>query len=214
MANFGLSDLVVVDPYEPIWKEARSAPGAEALLEKARAVPTFAAAVDGMAIVVGTTSLHQRPFEHAVVELPNMNRYLSDFASSDPLAIVFGSERSGLSNEELAACRAVIHIPTQRATPSMNLGHAVAVVGYELARSGWEPPTGPGIAPAQDLETLIQTVAGLGEASDYPPGYTAADRLGRIRNALHAARLPPATVHFLLSLIRHLRKVVDRTSPM
>ena len=127
MANFGWSDLVVVDPYEPVWRETRSAPEAEEVVKKARAVTTWEEAVQGCDIVLGTSSYHQRPLEQATVELPNLNRFLAPFAAA-PAALVFGSERSGLSNEELVRCRAVIHIPTQRNVPSMNLGQAVAVV--------------------------------------------------------------------------------------
>ena len=206
LANFGHTDLVVVDPYEPIWREARSAPGAEELLEKARAVGTWKEAIADCTLVLGTSSFHQRPLEQAVIELPNLNRYLSSYPSSEPLALVFGSERSGLSNDELAACQAVLHIPTERATPSMNLGQAVALVLYELRRSGWDPQAPLTPAPAQDLELLIDNVAALSEATDYPRGFKPAMRLGRVRKALQAATLPPATVHFLLSFVRHLRK--------
>jgi len=206
MANFGLTNLVVVDPYEPIWREARSAPGAEKLLEEARAVASWKEAVQDCALIVGTSSFHQRPLEQAVIELPNLNRYLSAYAASAPLALIFGSERSGLSNEELAACQAVLHIPTERAAPSMNLAQAVALVLYELRRSGWDPASPLTSAPAQDLEVLIENMAALGEAEDYPRGYKPAARLGRVRKALQAATLPPATVHYLLSFIRHLRK--------
>ena len=135
-----------------------------------------------------------------------MNRYLASYPASEPLALIFGSERSGLSNEELAACQAVIHIPTERSVPSMNLGQAVAVTLYELRRSGWEPPVAVQPAPAQDTEALIENLAAVGDALDYPRGYKPADRLGRIRKALDAALLPAATVHYFLSFMRHIRK--------
>src|SRR5260370_577072 len=75
MANFGLSDLVVVDPYEPVWKETRSAPEAEHVVLNARAVPTCEEATRDCSITLGTSSFHQRPFEHATLELPNLNKY-------------------------------------------------------------------------------------------------------------------------------------------
>src|SRR3954467_8264591 len=99
---------------------------------------------------MGTSSFHQRPIEQATIELPNLNRYLSAFPSSAPLAIVFGSERSGLSNEELARCQAILHIPTRTDAPSMNLGQAAAVVLYEMRRAGWEAVAPPVQAPAAE----------------------------------------------------------------
>jgi len=206
MANFGHSDLVVVDPYEPVWQETRSAPDAEEIVLKARAVGTWEEAVKDCSIILGTSSFHQRPFDHAVIELPNMSKFLSSYAASDPLALVFGSERSGLSNDELACCQAILHIPTQRDVPSMNLGQAVAVVLYEMRRSGWNPQAPATPAPAQELETFIETLAALGEDHDYPRGLSSAARLGRIRQALQDAVLPAASVRFLLSFSRWLRK--------
>ena len=207
MANFGLTDLVVVDPYEPIWREAKSAPGAEDLVKAARAVPSWDEAVKGCSLVLGTSSFHQRPLEHAVVELPQLHSHLAAFAANASIALVFGSERSGLSNEELSRCQAILRIPTQDKTPSMNLGQAVAVVLYEVRRKNAGPAPAGG-KPSQNLEPLIESLAALGDAMDFPRGHKPAARLGRIRHALHDAVLPPAALRFLLSLSRWVRKKV------
>jgi tRNA/rRNA methyltransferase len=206
MANFGLSDLVVVDPFEPVWRETRSAPGAEKIVQNARLVLTWEEAVKDCEIVIGSSSFHQRPFEQATLELPNLGRHLTAFPSSSPLALIFGSERSGLSNEELARCQVVLHIPTKRHAPSMNLGQAVAVVLYEMGRTSWDPVIVPEAAAAEEQEALIQSLSALGEAANYPAGYQPAARLGRIRRALQNAVLPPASVRFLLSFTRWLVK--------
>jgi tRNA C32,U32 (ribose-2'-O)-methylase TrmJ len=89
----------------------------------------------------------------------------------------------------------------------MNLGQAVAVVLYEMRRTGWEPPLPPQPAPAQELETLLTSLAAAGQAMDYPAGHAPAVRLGRIRRAFQDAVLPPATVRFLLSFVRRLHKI-------
>jgi TrmH family RNA methyltransferase len=206
MGNFGLTDLVVVEPYEPVWQETRSAPDAEEIVKKARAVATWEEAVKNCDLVLGTSSFHQRPLEQATVELPNVNLYLAAFPTAQSLALVFGSERSGLSNEELVRCRAILHIPTNKNIPSMNLGQAVAVVLYELRRAGWEPAKAAGPAPAEELESLIGSLAALGEATDYPHGYEPPARLGRIRRALQDSTLTPAAVRYLLSFTRWLLK--------
>jgi len=212
MGNFGAEDLVVVDPYEPVWRETRSAPEAEAIVRNARRAVDWDDAVRGVSLILGTTSFHQRPLEHATIELPNLHMYLNSFPASEPAAIVFGSERSGLSNADLARCRALIHIPTQRQIPSMNLAQAVAVVLYEWRRGGWEPQRAPTPAPAQELEALIGSLNALGEAAGYPQGYEPAARLGRIRQILQHAVLPPATVRFLLSFSRWLVKKQAKVS--
>jgi TrmH family RNA methyltransferase len=207
MANFGLTDLVVVDPYEPVWRETRSAPGAEDIVKNARVVATWEDAVKDCPIVLGTSSFHQRSFEQAVIELPNLHLHLSPSPAAEPLALVFGSERSGMSNEELSRCQAIVRIPTHRNAPSMNLGQAVAIVLYELRHPRQDVVVKvPEVRPAQELETLIHALAELGKEADFPAGYTPTARLGRIRQALQGAVLPSATVRFLLSFARWLRK--------
>ncbi len=206
IANFGYTDLVVIDPYEPVWQETRSAPDAEAVVKNARAVGSWEEAVEDRTLVIGTSSFHQRDQEQAVIELPNLNTHLSAFPGSEPLVLVFGSERSGLSNEELARCQAVIHIPTLQGTPSMNLSHAVAVVLYELRRAGWDPSKTTPPTPATEMESLIHTMAELGQEIDYPAGYEPAARLGRIRQALQGATLPAPAVRYFLSFFRLLAR--------
>jgi TrmH family RNA methyltransferase len=209
MANFGLSDLVVVDPFEPVWRETTSAPGAEKIVLNARLASSWDEAIRDCEIVLGTSSFHQRVMEQATIELPNLNRYLSYFAASSPLAIVFGSERSGLSNEELARCQAVLHIPTRQDAPSMNLGQAVAIILYEGRRVGWETSPPPAPAAPAELEKFIGSLAALGKDIDYPPGFEQAARVGRIRLAFQNAVLPPATVRFLVSFFRKLSKKLE-----
>jgi len=208
MGNFGVSELVVLDPFEEIWQETKAAPEAESIVLQARKASGWDDAVAGCPIVIGSSSFHQRPIEQATIELPNLNAHLASWPMSTPCALVFGSERSGLSNDELARCQATIHIPTQPDVPSMNLAQAVAVTLYELRRAGWDPVKPAATAPSDELEPFIQTIAAMGETLDYPPGYEGPARLGRIRQALQPAVIPPATVRFLLSFLRRLQKVL------
>lgn len=202
MANFGFTDLAVVDPYEPIWKETRSAPGAEDLVRRAKRFDSIKEATRGFKIHLGTSSFHQRPAEHAIVLLPQLASYLAK-QNAVSVALLFGSERSGLSNEELAHCQAIIQIPTQDKTPSMNLAQAVAVVLYEWSK----PPSN--VTPFEKAplsEEVLLAMARAAEKAGYPPGYTQAARLGRLRQALAGASLPAESSRFLLSWTRWLTK--------
>jgi TrmH family RNA methyltransferase len=141
MANFGFRNLTVVSPYEPHWREARSAIGADALLQNAKCAECLADAVADCTLVLGTASLTNRQPEQAVVALPDVAPLIHDeFArigqnySGCRIALVFGPEKHGLTREDLALCHRLITIPTDPAQPSMNLGQAVAVCLYELSK--------------------------------------------------------------------------------
>jgi TrmH family RNA methyltransferase len=136
MANFGFSDLVVVEPYGPAWQETRSAVGAEDIIRSARATPSLADALDGIALVIGTTSGHRRKLDRELLSLENFSRWLEHHAQNRSCALLFGSEKTGLTNEQLSYCHALIRIPTAPRCPSMNLGQAVAVCCFELAHNG------------------------------------------------------------------------------
>lgn len=136
MANFGLSDLAAVEPYGPSWRAARSAVGAEDLLRKAR-LTTLPEAVADCHLVLGTTAAARRELQQPLVPLPGLAEFLKErLPSGGRLAVLFGSEKIGLRNEDFQYCHALLNIPTAGRTPSMNLGQAVAVAAYELSRCG------------------------------------------------------------------------------
>jgi tRNA/rRNA methyltransferase len=140
MANFGLRDLVVVAPYEPVWQEVRSAVGAEEVLQSARAVPSLLEAVGDCTLAVGTTAGSRRNLDRDLLPLSDLLALLQKRQLRGRAAILFGSEKTGLSNEHLSYCHVLVRIPTAAGCPSMNLGQAVAVCAYELARAGAVSP--------------------------------------------------------------------------
>jgi tRNA/rRNA methyltransferase len=134
MANFGFSRLAVVAPFAPMWREARSAVGAPELLENALESMSLSEAVSDCTLVVGTGSLTYRKPEQRVVSLPDLAPLVGgELAQGGRVALVFGSEKHGLTREDLAFCHLLVNIPTTPCQPSMNLGQAVAVCLYELA---------------------------------------------------------------------------------
>jgi TrmH family RNA methyltransferase len=205
LGNFGLTDLVVVDPYAPVWRETRAAPDAEPIIRRARKTATLKQALRGCTQVLGTSSFAHCRLEHARVPLPKIAAVLSRFGPRDRIALVFGSERSGLSNEELSQCEAVIHIPMSRPRISMNLAQAVAVVLYEITKPRTPAPSNLTTSP-EDKEAVINLWTRLAEAAGYPPGYTAAARTGRIRQSMKDVELTPEAARFLKSFSRWLWK--------
>lgn len=136
MANFGIRDLVAVEPFSPSWQETRSAVGAEDVIRSARAVDDLLEAIGDATLVIGTTAGARRTLDRELILLPELPAWLGENATKrGRAALLFGSEKHGLSNEQLSHCHAVVRIPTVPDTPSMNLGQAVAVCCHELARA-------------------------------------------------------------------------------
>src|SRR5579875_1475797 len=135
MANFGFGELVVVAPYDPVWQETRSAVGAADVVHSARAVENLAGALTGSNLVIGTTSGQRRNLDREIISLDVLTAWLERRRHGGRAALLFGSEKTGLSNQDMSYCHLLVRIPTTAQCPSMNLGQAVAVCCFELARS-------------------------------------------------------------------------------
>jgi len=139
MANFGFREMVVVAPYTPVWQEARSAVGAGEIVTSARAVETLVEGIGDASLVVGTTAGSRRNLDRDLIPLPDFPAWLRQRQAKGCVALLFGSEKTGLSNDHMSYCHALVRIPTAVDCPSMNLGQAVAVCAYELSRAGLVP---------------------------------------------------------------------------
>src|SRR5579863_4986910 len=134
MSNFGFSHLRVVNPYEVAFREARSAVGAARLLKQAKEFKTVADAIADCSLVVGTTALGHRELRHPLGRLEPGTTLIRRRLTSSRVALLFGSEKVGLSNRDLSHCHWLMRIPTRQEHGSMNLGQAVAVCLYEIVR--------------------------------------------------------------------------------
>jgi TrmH family RNA methyltransferase len=136
MSNFGLQRLRLVAPYDVAFRNARSAVGASAVLEKAEQFESVAEALADCELVVATTAVKSRDLQHPLRELNvETGQLIRSELASRSVALLFGSEKFGLSNEDLSHCHWLLRIPAREEHASMNLGQAVAVCLYELTRS-------------------------------------------------------------------------------
>jgi tRNA/rRNA methyltransferase len=168
MSNFGALHLCVVNPYSIAFREARSAVGAADLLARAEEFTTLPEAAADCSLVVGTTALQHRELQHPLHRLEKGAELVRGALESGKVAIVFGSEKRGLSKDDLSHCHWLMRIPTREAHGSMNLGQAVAVCLYELAREGRaaSPPEKPRAASG-DLERITHLLLESLKASGY-----------------------------------------------
>jgi len=140
MSNFGVLHLRVVRPYDVAFREARSAVGAAKLLKDAPQFDSVAEAVADCSLVVGTTAAENRELHHSLRRLEAGAKLIRrELQSKNNVALLFGSEKRGLLNEDLAHCHWLMRIPTRDEHGSMNLGQAVAVSLYEIVRDAKAP---------------------------------------------------------------------------
>jgi tRNA/rRNA methyltransferase len=136
MSNFGARHLRLVNPYAVAFREARSAVGAGALLKNAQEFDSVAEAVADCSLVVGTTAVRDRLLQHPLRRLNDESASAIRTAlESGRVALLFGSEKFGLTNEDFTQCHWLLNVPTREQHISMNLGQAVAVCLFGLSRS-------------------------------------------------------------------------------
>ena len=121
MQNFGCDTLRVVNPYQVAFREAVSAVGAAPVLQAAREFPTVAEAVADCSAVVGTTAIGHRRLEQPLYPLPQGARLVRSALRSGHVGLLFGSEKFGLSNDDLSYCQFLITISTADRIPFRSL---------------------------------------------------------------------------------------------
>ncbi|MBN1826481.1 MAG: RNA methyltransferase [Candidatus Eisenbacteria bacterium] len=185
----GFGRLVLVSPPEG-WRTPHAeamAHGAEEILDGAETHGTVEEATAGCAWVVGTTRRTRR--HHAEIVTPReWSGRLASIPGDERVAILFGPEKTGLSNEDVLRCRLIITVPTPMEHPSLNLAQAVMLLAYETALALREPAESvarPKPATAEELERLYETMD-------------------------HALRVNEFEEKRRVALVRHLRLILHR----
>jgi len=229
MSNFGALDLRVVTPFERAFREAVSAVGAAPVLAKAQEFATVEQAIRDCSLVVGTTAIGNRDLRHPLHSLDAAAKKIRRSLRSSRVAVLFGSEKTGLSNHDLSYFHWLLRIPTRPEHRSMNLAHAVAIVVYELAGGGAAFPSknkagaqrspgdkvltggsslvGPAGSHDADMETLARINEALREALD-ASGYihprSAASAEEKLRRMLLRIHLNATDANVLLGMLRKI----------
>jgi TrmH family RNA methyltransferase len=214
MSNFGFFHLRVVNPYELAFREARSAVGAAPLLARAAEFKTVAEAVEDCTLVVGTTAVGPRQLQHPVRRLEQAASLIRKRLAASRVALLFGSEKRGLSNEDLSHCHWLLRIPTREEHRSMNLGQAAAVCLYELARNpqAVSKPKKHLAATAADLERLtallLEALRSSGYLKSSPGGSqkkrSAAPAEEKIRRLVRRLHLSVTDAELTLGILRQI----------
>ena len=207
MSNFGVLHLRIVNPFELAVREARSAVGpASEILANSEVFSSLRDAVADCGLVVGTTAIQHRELRHPLRDPPEAAISIHQALSSTLVAIVFGSEKTGLSNDDLTHCHWLMHIPTREEHLSMNLGQAVAVTLYEIAReqSSRKSPRQPEPATSGQLERLTTALMEALQISGYATPATLAATEEKARRMIHRMGLDARDAEVLLGMLRQI----------
>ncbi len=209
MKTMGLSDLVVVNPRCEIDGVARArSSGARDVLLSARIVPTLTDAVAGCGLVLGT-SARRRRLSWPELDPRECAERLVAASQTKPVAVVFGSERAGLTNAETDQCHALVCIPSNPDYSSLNLAMAVQIIAYEIRRAQGvdTPPPDKVDAPpasAEDMEYFYEHL----ERVLLHVGFLKADNpralMRRLRRLYNRARLDERELNLLRGILAAL----------
>lgn len=209
MSNFGFRDLRLVNPYDVAFREARSAVRAHYILEQAQVCQSVAEALGDATLVVGTTAAAHRDLHAPLYRLETAAQLISRELLQSPVALLFGSEKFGLSNEQMSHCHCLLRIPTREEHRSMNLGQAVAICLYELRRDAEAASEtqifAPGVAiSAEDNERFTALLLEALARSGYVQERTSASAEMKLRRLVRRLNIPASDAEAWLGILRQI----------
>lgn len=206
MSNFGVFELRLVNPYKIAYLEAKSAVKSSSILESAREFDTVAEAVADCSLIVGTTSIGNRLLEHPLRRLETGGKMIAK--AEGPVALLFGSEKFGLGNEDMSHCHWLMRIPTREEHGSMNLGQAVAVCLYEIIRNPAVvrvKPEEKRAASAEEMERVTALLEEVLEQSGYVHARVEGSTRMKIRRLVRRMELNSHDADVWLGMLRQIR---------
>ncbi len=210
MKNMGLDELVLVNPKEFPHPEATArASGADDILARARVVDTLHEAVAGCGLVYATTAREREHYLRVVGAREASERMVAECrAGSGAVAVVFGTERFGLSNEHLLSAHAVLRIPANPEYESLNVAMAAQLIAYEIrmAALAESTPVLPAretpLALPEDMERFyVHLEQVMTDANFRDRTQSGTNLMGRIRRMFQRAELDANEVNILRGIL-------------
>ena len=216
MKTMGLARLVLVAPEKPLDEDAfRRSAGAEDVLGDAPVGATLADAVADCTLVLGCTARARRVQLEELLPTVAATRVAAKAAEGAEVAIVFGRERTGLTNEELQLCHAAVHIPSDPAFSSLNLAAAVQVLAYEvrmrLLGDAATPVAEPGLREQPASHEQMESFFGqLGETLDeieFHKGRAPESAMRKLRRLFLRSELSEQEVRLLRGILADAQRM-------
>lgn len=214
MANFGLADLRLVAPRDgwPNPRAAAAASRADHVIDAARLFPTLAEAVADLNLVVATTARNRELTKKVQGPAEAVAAIIASAAAGGHCGVVFGRERSGLTNDEVALADTILTLPVEPAFSSLNIAQAVLIVAYEWRKAsrGETLPFNTNdravAASRQELFGLFEHLeSALDEAGYFTPDHMRPVMVRNLRGILHKGALSAQDVRTLRGVVAHLQ---------
>ncbi len=221
MKNMGVERLVLVRPREFPHAEATArASGADDVLAAAQVVDTLDAAIGDCGLVIATTA-REREHNHRVIDVRDAAQRIAQEAVRGPVAVLFGGERAGLSNEEIDAAHLLARIPANPAYTSLNIAMAAQLIAYEIYRArGVQVLAAPGAVPlatVTEMERFFEHLdAVLAEVEFRDRTASGTQLKQRLRRLFQRAEMDQNEVNILrgvLAAVQGRRKVAGSKCP-
>ena len=214
MKNMSLDRLYLVKPLHFPDRQAKArAAGADNILEAATVCETLQQALSGCSMVFGASARSLRSLPWPLHNARDAAELVAQQNPDSEVALVFGREHSGLTNEELGLCNYLLHIPTDSEFSSLNVASAVQVVSYELmmARSGeWQAPVSNNedeVALSDEVERLIEHFERTMVAVDFLDPNNPGRLMQRLRRLFTRARIEKNEVNILRGVLSAVEKL-------
>jgi TrmH family RNA methyltransferase len=206
MKTMGLEHLVLVRPAQfPNAEATALASGADDVLARARVVDTVAEAIAGCGLVYGTSARTRSAYHWPGYSPREAAPRLLAAAADGDAAVLFGTERIGLTNDEIEACHALVHIPANPAYDSLNLSQAVQVIAYELRVALDLPPLRPErevpLAPTDELDRLYAHLDEVLQEIDFTDRTGGPHLMRRLKRIFQRAELDRHEVNILRGVL-------------
>ncbi|MDA8381538.1 MAG: RNA methyltransferase [Betaproteobacteria bacterium] len=212
MKTMGLSSLYLVRPkHFPDAQADAMASGAQDVLARARVCGSLPEALQGV-VLAAAVSARRRELAQPAVDAREGAAQLLAQSGAHPVAVVFGTEMSGLSNADVGLCQLLVHIPANPAYSSLNLAAAVQILAYELRLAGGldgvlaDPSAAAPLAPFEDVERFYAYLEEVLVGVEFLNPLAPKRLMERLRRLFARARLEREEVNILRGILTAVQK--------
>ena len=210
MGNFAFEDLRLINPWDPTWQEAKSAVGVSPILKKAKVFNTIEEAAKDAHILIATTALKNRkPFQQ-ILTLNKIDTFLKE-NTDKKIALLFGSEKTGLTAEDIDKADYILNIPTTAKVPSINLAQAVILCCWEFAKNNLKTPRANigKSATIKEKEIAFNNLSILFDKLDLPPILNKKICTQKLQKISAAKKFTKEDIFFINSIVQKIIKKLD-----